>query len=183
MRRQAEFQPRPTARWNCACGRSRHPARRLSRSSDRWRCSDDTSSSNRFGVRDVSRGGDDWALPSTIEVIEHFSNRITVNDFSNMNGGSFAPDHVTHRNGTDVDGWFDGYNARNAVTAQTMIDLLNDDAHGSDIGTVYVTYQRVITDPFWNAIRNVTLDDGRAASDVILPLVGHTTHFHWIIDA
>lgn len=136
---------------------------------------------NRYGGRDGNVGGDDWALPSVIDIIEHFGNQITLGDFSNMNGGQFAP-HQTHRDGTHVDGWFNGYNARNAATAQTMINLLNDPTHGSNIQTVYVTFQQVNTDAFWNAIQNVVLNDGRMARDVIRPVGGHTTHFHWIIN-
>lgn len=135
---------------------------------------------NRYGQRDNNVGGDDWARPSVIEVINHFGNQITLGDFSNMNGGTFPP-HGTHNDGTSVDGWFNGYNARDAATAQTMINLLNDPTYGSRIQTVGVTFQQVNTNSFWNAIKNVTLNDGRRARDVIRPWAGHTTHFHWVI--
>lgn len=135
--------------------------------------------SNRYGLRDGNQGGDDWIKPSVKTIIEHFSN-ITVGDMSNMNGGKFSP-HSTHQDGRHVDGWFNGYNARDAATAATIISHLNDATYGSKILTVYVTYQQTNTNAFWNAIKNVTLNDGRMAKDVIKPINGHTTHFHWII--
>ncbi|GAB4540792.1 MAG: hypothetical protein Tsb0014_32290 [Pleurocapsa sp.] len=137
--------------------------------------------SNRYGQRDKIVGGDDWALPSVIDVIEHFGNQIILGDFSNMNGGRFSP-HSTHRDGTHIDGWFNGYNDRNAATAQTMINLLNDPTYGYKIRTVLVTFQKTSQDTFWNAIKDVTLDDGRKASNVIKPYQGHTTHFHWVVN-
>jgi len=45
---------------------------------------------------------------------------------SNMHAGSFAPDHGSHRTGNDVDGSFPGYNNRDANTAETIINQLND---------------------------------------------------------
>jgi hypothetical protein len=130
--------------------------------------------------RDGHRGGDDWVKPSVKEIIEHFAD-ITVGDISNMNGGSFAPDHAGHRDGFELDGWFPAYNALNAVTATTIIGHLNDATYGSNITTVYVTFQPINTNAFWNAIKNVELDDGRRARDVIRPASGHDTHFHWIV--
>lgn len=138
---------------------------------------------NRYGQRDGEQGGDDWALPSTIDIVEHFANQITVNDFSNMNGGTFSP-HKSHQDGRHVDGWYSGYNSRDAAAAQTMIGLLNDDTYGDRIQTAYVTYDRGnVNDPFWTTIQNVALDDGRSAADVIRPLAGHDTHFHWVFGA
>ncbi|RIH90383.1 hypothetical protein Mterra_00451 [Calidithermus terrae] len=134
---------------------------------------------NRYGGRDEGVGGDDWVKPSVRTVIEHFAG-LTWGDFSNMNGGPFPP-HQTHNDGNDADGWFNGYNARDAATAQTIIGHLNDATYGSRILTVYVTYQQANGNAFWEAIRNVTLNDGRQARDVIRPLGGHTTHFHWIV--
>lgn len=97
-----------------------------------------------------------------------------------MHAGSFAPDHGSHRTGNDVDGWFPGYNNRDANTAETIINQLNDPS-GSNISIVFVTYQQTATNAFWNAIKNVTLTDGRLASSVIRPLGGHGSHFHWRI--
>jgi hypothetical protein len=134
---------------------------------------------NRYGGRDEGVGGDDWVKPSVRTVAEHFAG-ITWGDFSNMNGGPFPP-HQTHNDGNDIDGWFTGYNERNATTAQTIIDHLNDATYGSRILTVYVTYQQVSGNAFWEAIQKVTLNDGRQARDVIRPLGGHDTHFHWIV--
>jgi len=113
----------------------------------------------RYGQRDENQGGDDWVKPSVKTVIEHFSD-VTWGDASNMNGGSFPP-HSSHRTGIDADGWFTGYNERNAAIAATIINYLNDPNYGSRIRLVFVTYDRVNGNPFWEAIRNVTLNDGR----------------------
>jgi murein endopeptidase len=96
-------------------------------------------------------------------------------DFSNMNGGSFAPDHTSHQTGNSADGWFDGYNARDADVAATIIGHVN--THGRRIRTVYVTFAP--NSAFANAIAGVTLNDGRAATEVIRNFRGHTGHFHW----
>ncbi|TIL87507.1 MAG: hypothetical protein E5Y73_25190 [Mesorhizobium sp.] len=132
---------------------------------------------SRYGLdRDADEGGDAWGLPSTIDLIEHFDDRITVNDVSNMNGGKFPP-HITHRDGTHLDGRYAGYEARDAAAAHTMINLLNDKPYGKHIHTVWVTYNA----PFFDAINGVTLDDGRLATNVIDPEPGHTDHFHWVL--
>lgn len=132
---------------------------------------------NRYGGRDAGAGGDDWVKPSVRPVARHFGG-INWGDFSNMNGGHFPP-HASHQTGNDLDGWYEGYNRRNAATARQMIRYLNNDRYGNRIQVVWVTYQRRNTDAFWRAIRNVELDDGRMARDVIQPAGGHTTHFHW----
>jgi hypothetical protein len=59
-----------------------------------------------------------------------------------MNGGAFSP-HASHRDGIDVDGYFAGYEKRDATTAAQIIQHLNDPIFG------------------------VTLQDGRAATSVI----------------
>ncbi|MEM9103990.1 MAG: hypothetical protein AAGB12_16915, partial [Pseudomonadota bacterium] len=132
--------------------------------------------SNRYGVRDTNRGGDDWALPSVLDFVDNL-NGYLWGDFSNMNAGSFAPDHTSHQTGVDADGWFNGYNARNAATAAFIIAEIN--ASNSRISRVYVTFERVATDTFFTAIQNVVLTDGRAAVDVIIPATGHRTHVHY----
>ncbi len=132
---------------------------------------------NRYGGRDEKVGGDDWVKPSVKAVLEHFPG-LTWGDMSNMNGGKFKP-HKGHQNGQEADGWFAGYNARNAATAQTIIGHLNDATHGSRIAKVFVTYSASPCDVFCKAITGVTLDDGRRAIDVIRPVSGHGTHFHW----
>lgn len=126
----------------------------------------------RYGQRDEGVGGDDWAKPTVRVLIAGTSH--TWGDFSNMNGGPFPP-HGSHRTGNSIDGWFDGYNARNASTAATIIGHLN--THGRRIQTVYVTFAP--GSAFANAIAGVTLADGRAATAVIRNAAGHTTHFHW----
>lgn len=131
----------------------------------------------RYGGRDAELGGDDWLIPSVASVLSDAG--ITVGDISNMNGGPFAP-HASHRQGVDADGHFEGYNNRDADVAATMLGHLNA-TYGPRIQVVFVTYAQEPDDPFWTAIRNVELDDGRRARDVIRPLGGHTTHFHWRI--
>jgi hypothetical protein len=149
---------------------------------------------NRYGNgRDAAVGGDDWVKPSVRTVAEHFSGNVW-GDFSNMNGGRFSP-HATHKTGNDIDGKFTGYAARNQSVAQTIIGQLNDDTYGSRIEKVFVTFnapgaqrrdcengqQDTNHSGFWQAIQNVTLDDGRAATDVIRPVKSHCTHFHWVV--
>ncbi|WP_447007158.1 carboxypeptidase-like regulatory domain-containing protein [Saccharothrix isguenensis] len=130
---------------------------------------------NRYGERDATVGGDDWALPTVRTFIDGAGQR--WGDFSNMNGGPFAP-HSSHRAGTSADGWFSGYNDRNAATAATIINQLN--THGTRIRTVYVTF--AAGSAFAQAIAGVTLNDGRAATAVIRNHGGHTTHFHWEVN-
>jgi hypothetical protein len=128
--------------------------------------------SKRYSSRDVAMGGDDWALPG-VAVLTNGAD-ITWGDFSNMNGGIFPP-HTTHKNGSSADGWFPGYNARDAATAATIVGHLNK--YGRKIVIVYVTF-----DPdsaFAKAIQNVALADGRMARDVVRSVGGHKTHFHW----
>jgi len=129
---------------------------------------------SRYGNgRDEAVGGDDWAKPGVKTFVDG-TNGFTWGDFSNMNGGPFAP-HSIHRTGNSADGWFSNYNARNAATAASIIGHLN--TYGARITTVYVTF--AANSAFATAIANVTLNDGRAAKNVIRNFGGHTTHFHW----
>jgi hypothetical protein len=132
----------------------------------------------RFGDRDAHEGGDDWAKPSVADFVEQYAGLIW-NDFSNMNGGIFEP-HKSHHTGNDADGWFHRYNAIDAATAATMVAHLNEPL-GSRITTVFVTYEAKPGNAFYDAIQGVTLNDGRAATEVIRPVIDHTTHFHWRI--
>lgn len=126
--------------------------------------------------RDEDMGGDDWAKPSVASYIEGLGEDYLWNDFSNMNGGPFPP-HATHQTGNDVDGWFYGYNARDAAAAQRLIDEVN--ASQGRVTVVYVTFSRDPTDSFYATIENVNLNDGRRAVDVFRPVAGHRTHFHF----
>ena len=126
----------------------------------------------RYGVRDGIFGGDDWAKPGVRLELE--STGHTWNDFSNMNGGVF-PSHSSHRTGNSADGWFAGYNARDAATAAEILHHLN--THGTRIRAVYVTFAP--NSEFANAIAGVVLDDGRLATSVIRNIGEHRTHFHW----
>ena len=146
--------------------------------------------SNRYGNgRDeVPYGGDDWVLPSVKPVIEHFAG-ITLGDFSNMNGGKFPP-HSTHKDGTHVDGDYQGYRKFDAASARKMIEYLNDPTYGSRIIAVYVyppNERRLVKGAvntgsvFWKTINDATLRDGRRAIDVITEVQGHNDHFHWQI--
>ena len=135
---------------------------------------------NRYGQRDIDHGGDDWAQPFVIKLLEHFAGEITVGDIAQMNGGVFQP-HQTHGDGWNLDAHYDGYNARDAASAAEMIHLLNDDLYGSHIQKVFVTYSATPGNAFYDAIDDVTLDDGRSALSVIRPVSGHDTHFHWVV--
>jgi hypothetical protein len=46
---------------------------------------------------------------------------------------------------------------------------------------VLVTYTRQAGQPFFDVIKDVVLDDGRNAADVICVKGGHETHFHWYV--
>jgi hypothetical protein len=96
-----------------------------------------------------------------------------------MNGGSFPP-HGSQQTGNDLDGWFDGYNQRDADTAATILGHLNDPTYGSHIQTIFVTFSRVETIPFGLPSNTA---DGRQAKDVIRSAGGHTTHFHYRISS
>jgi hypothetical protein len=133
---------------------------------------------NRYGPRNGNQGGDDWVKPGLKAIVEHYEG-ITLSDFSNMNGGNNYPPHSSHRCGNDVDGRFEGYSARDAATAATIIGQLNDSPFGSGILMVFVTYEKKDTNLFWTAIKDVELDDGRRARDVIRDESGHGNHFHW----
>lgn len=133
----------------------------------------------RYGPRDVAKGGDDWIRPSVRPVIMNFTG-IETGDISNMNGGQF-PGHSTHDDGTHVDAWVEGYNARDADTADKLIALLNNKTSGPRIILIYVTFDQAPGDPFWQAIKDVVLDDNRRARDVIIPLGGHHSHFHLMV--
>ena len=138
---------------------------------------------NRYNPRDAGVGGDDWAHPSTIAFVTQFPSH-TYNDFSNMHGGDFTPDHQTHQTGLDVDGWYEGYNNLDAASAQTMLDILNR-PDGRRIAIVYVTMSDVqhgellADSEFYNHIKGKMLRDGRKATDVILDRLQHKTHYHW----
>ena len=132
---------------------------------------------NRYTQRDEIEGGDDWVKPSVKTVAEHFTD-INWGDFSNMNGGKFIQ-HSLHRTGNSIDGKFTGYEEINADTAKTIIGHLNDPTFGSRIQKVFVAYKKTTTNTFWNAIKDVTLNDNRKAQDVIRPDPDHDTHFHW----
>lgn len=131
-------------------------------------------------IRDGAVGGDGWVIPSIGRLLESVPG-ITVNDISNMNGGLFAP-HAEHKNGRILDGKFAGYDTKNAATAATMLAHLNNPTYGSQIKQVYVTFNKTGADTsFWDAIKDVTLNDGRKASTVIKNIAKHSDHFHWVM--
>ncbi|HEV7681134.1 MAG TPA: hypothetical protein VGO68_03355 [Pyrinomonadaceae bacterium] len=132
---------------------------------------------NRYGPRDVADGGDDWIRPSVLALLNQIPN-VEFGDMCNMNGGTFPP-HTSHNIGVDVDVKYPGYSARDAACAQTMINHLNAAVYGSRITIVYVTYTRTPANVFYQAIKDVTLNDGRRADAVIQPRIDHGTHCHW----
>lgn len=132
---------------------------------------------DRYGQRDVNRGGDDWTSATLRDVAK--AANVRWGDFSNMNAGSFQPDHNSHRQGKDVDGWYTGYNARDAAAANDMIALLDTPGVQSKVLIVYVSHKKADGDPFYDAYKDVTLADGRPARKVIQNFPGHVGHFHW----
>lgn len=148
---------------------------------------------NRYNGRDVARGGDDWVLPSIRPALNGLSidfPSLLYGDISNMNGGSFDPPHKSHQDGIDVDVTFPGFVKRGPAVAAKLIAHLNDVTFGDRIARVWVTYNRPggpdfldrpHPDPFWLAIKDIVLTDGRKAAKVIRPKPGHDTHFHWRI--
>ncbi|MNH38745.1 hypothetical protein D3C79_998250 [compost metagenome] len=99
-----------------------------------------------------------------------------------MNAGSFAPDHRSHASGLDADGWYAGYNARDAAAAQRMLTLLNAAGVGRKVETVYVSHTARSGHAFYDAYKDVTRADGRKAKSVIRNYAGHQTHFHWAMN-
>jgi hypothetical protein len=147
--------------------------------------------SNRYGPRDEAQGGDDWVLPSVRPVLVALSiafPELRYGDISNMNGGKFPPEHDSHRKGVDVDVKFPGYEKLDASVAHELIRQLNNPHDGGRIKSVLVTYNkpggeifkgRPTPDPFWLAIKDLTLNNGDPVPKVIIPWDGHLTHFHW----
>ncbi len=129
-----------------------------------------------WGNKDYQCGGDDWLLPSVGSYLAQFASDFDIGDISHMNGGVFPP-HGSHRTGNDVDGWFEGYNARNAATAAKMLSWLEKDCD-QRIEVVLVTYQAVEGNAFYDAIKDAYICGDREATEVIRPVGGHTTHFH-----
>jgi hypothetical protein len=103
------------------------------------------------------------------------------NDFSKMNGGQFPP-HKSHADGQDADGYFDDYNKRDGKVAKRLIDMINQSPDLIRIRKIFVTYERIETNSFWQTIQTVTLREGRHARAVIPIVPGHETHFHIVIE-
>jgi CARDB len=138
----------------------------------------------RYKDNDFNRaeGGDSWVKPTVKPIVESFTS-VEWGDASNMNGAQIEP-HAEHRTGNDVDGWFTGYNDRGAEDANRMVELLNaahDRGYVKRVERVLVTYAVAASDPFYAAIAEVELKDGRNAIDVIVPASDHADHFHWDI--
>lgn len=139
---------------------------------------------------DADKGGDRWVKPSVRDVYAQMDHYLW-SDFSNMNGGSFRPPHASHDGGNDVDGIFDDHSIEHdwatlkhhtAATAQRLLAELNNPTYGSRIICVFLSFNKVASDPFWMAIKDVKLADGRKADGVFLshPTVGdHETHVHF----
>lgn len=136
---------------------------------------------NRYGNgRDDNRGGDDWTLPSVRRLMEQVIG-VEWGDISNMNGGSFTPDHRSHQNGIDSDFKVVQFKQndtniliRDAATARWLIDLCNNPVYGSRIELVYVTYTPALA----KALENVVLNNGKKATVVIQDKLNHANHFH-----
>src|SRR5262249_44004561 len=133
----------------------------------------------RYGTaRDEDRGGDDWATPSMNRFAHDFPT-LRWNDFSNLNAGSFSPDHRSHQRGIDADVQFaDGFQGldpingcfasaeENVQMARRFLDLLNDIVHGQEIKTIWVTCKDK-TNPFWTTLQGQTVLGNRDATTVV----------------
>lgn len=131
---------------------------------------------NRYFVGEELQGGNDWVTPRVRDLLFELEG-VLIGDISNMNGGPFPP-HISHQEGRDIDLWFPGYNALDGATATSLLNLLDQPGRISRVEVVFVAYQQIDEDLFWQAIRDVTLTDGRRAADIFLPEPDHTTHFH-----
>ena len=121
-------------------------------------------------------GGNEWVQPAVNTIIAGWQG-VQIGDFSNLNGGPFPP-HITHQRGLDIDVYFTGYENHDAYAAQTLLALIDNPTVLAHLDVIFVAYSQTDGDPFWEAIRNVTLSDGRPASQVFYPEPDHTGHFH-----
>ncbi|HEX5164589.1 MAG TPA: penicillin-insensitive murein endopeptidase [Thermomicrobiales bacterium] len=131
---------------------------------------------NRYFVGEEAQGGNDWVRPSVRAYVEQLDS-VLAGDFSNMNGGPFPP-HFSHQTGKDIDLWFEGYNSLDTAAAQRLLAIVNQPAHVARIQNIFVAYERVAGNPFWEVLNGVVLADGRPAASVIVPDPGHYDHFH-----
>lgn len=102
---------------------------------------------------------------------------ISVNDFSNSNGGYFTP-HAGHRLGSAADTTFPGFSARDAASARNLALVLNEVhrialTHGWSLQVAHAAY----TPAFAAELRNTTIA-GRNGADVVTNLSDHKTWFH-----
>jgi hypothetical protein len=146
-----------------------------------------------------------WA--DAVTTITHGDQDIQVlwNDFSNMHGGHF-PIHKGHRAGDTIDGDFGGFRNLDKTAGERVIAFLNKYSSNGEIEYIGIGYSTksikmengkpvVVngkpvlvegctvavpvssTNPFWNAVKDVTLVDGRLARNVIRNWPGHCDHF------
>ncbi|HEX8205433.1 MAG TPA: CARDB domain-containing protein [Solirubrobacteraceae bacterium] len=148
---------------------------------------------DRYGCCNASEGGDEWVKPTVRPVVAAIP--VIWGDASNMNAGPIEP-HGEHETGNDLDADYDGYSrwdyrgvqvVAGATTAKKLIGWLNNDTFGSKIERIIVTYcepgatypcQHDPSMEFWDAIKDVKLDDGRPATRVFMTATGHHHHFH-----
>lgn len=120
-------------------------------------------------------GGDDWVKPGVKQIAEKLADRLQYGDFSKMNGGYFPP-HQNHKTGNDFEATFTGYDKRDAAVADTLIELANEIIQ--EVGSEHLTYIHVTFTPeFSDAIKNVTLTEGKQAKQVFLNRKGFEKHF------
>jgi hypothetical protein len=134
--------------------------------------------SNRWNPRDEWAGGDGWAVPSVLQKVAAMGAVVPgleLNDFANMHGGKFPP-HNTHDYGRAVDARFPGYSDRDTDAAAQLLALLQS-AAGSTITKILVAYEEKDGDPFYDAIKGVTIGS-KPATSILRPHPGHTHHFH-----
>ena len=133
---------------------------------------------NRYLTGDMfpEMGGNEWVQPAVNTIIAGWQG-VQIGDFSNLNGGPFPP-HITHQRGLDIDVYVPGYELLDAHAAETLLSLIDNQSVLTHLDIILVTYSQTDGDPFWEAIRDVPLSDGRPASQVFYPEPEHTGHFH-----
>lgn len=132
-------------------------------------------------------GGDDWVKPDIIPALKWFSshNKFEYGDASNMNGGSFKPDHASHRKGLSVDTYVRGYNHKvkdknghkkievtiNGV--KKIAKAIDNSPYQDEIQKIYISYSKTVKHFIEHQINH-----GHSEYKLFSDHVGHTTHFH-----
>lgn len=109
---------------------------------------------------------------------------ITLNDFSNMNGGYFPP-HDFHNQGRHVDGLIDGYATKDAALARKMVEVANEIYAAMTAAGGFTTFQILVdfrransNDPFTRELALHAVGGQPALHFFRDGGAGHRGHFH-----